>query len=208
MTRTSRLRARPALWCRRERSLRAAPNSVLIQKECAMPLTLYEASVPVFTRGLTILSALLDKAEAHAAQTGEPLASYVEARLAPDMLTLAGQIQRASDTAKFGGARLTGVQAPSFADDEVTFDHLRERCAKTVADLGTLPPAAFEGGDTRAVSFGSGAHQRTLPADRYVLQFALPNFFFHVTTAYDILRHTGVPVGKRDYLGPFEETST
>jgi uncharacterized protein len=179
-----------------------------IRKECAMPLTLYEASVPVFTRGLTILSTLLDRAEAHADQTGAPAASYVEARLAPDMLTLAGQVQRASDTAKFGGARLTGVQAPSFADEETTFAQLRERCARTVAYLGTLAPAAFAGSDTRAVTFGGGANQRTLPADRYVLQFALPNFFFHVTTAYDILRHMGVPVGKRDYLGPFDETAT
>lgn len=172
-----------------------------------MSLTLYEASVPVFTRGLTILSTLLDRAEAHASGTGEALASYVEARLAPDMLTLAGQVQRASDTAKFAGARLTASEARSFADEETTFEQLRERCAKTVAYLGTLAPLAFEGSTTRAITFGGGAFRQTLTADRYVLQFALPNFFFHVTTAYDILRHKGVPVGKRDYLGPFDGTS-
>jgi uncharacterized protein len=169
-----------------------------------MPLTLYDASIPVFTRGLTILSTLLDKAEAHASETGAAPESYVEARLAPDMLTLAGQVQRASDTAKFGGARLTGTQAPSFADTETTFDQLRARCADTIAYLGTLPPDAFAGRETQAVTFGGGAFQQTLSADRYLLQFALPNFFFHVTTAYDILRHRGVPVGKRDYLGPFD----
>ncbi|MGV7030853.1 DUF1993 domain-containing protein [Methylobacterium symbioticum] len=173
-----------------------------------MSLSLYNVSVPVFTRGLTILSTLLAKAEAHASETGEPLASYVEARLAPDMLTLAGQVQRASDTAKFGGARLTGASAPSFADDETTFDQLRERCSRTITYLGTLPPPAFEGSEARPVTFGGGTSKQTLPAERYVLQFALPNFFFHVTTAYDILRHKGVSVGKRDYLGPFDETSS
>jgi hypothetical protein len=173
-----------------------------------MPLTLYETSIPVFTRGLTILSTLLDTAEAHASGRGEALASYVEARLAPDMLTLAGQVQRASDTAKFGAARLTATEAPSFADDETTFEHLRARCAKTVAYLESFTPDAFEGDDTRAITFGGGAHKQTLPADRYILHFALPNFFFHVTTAYDILRHKGVPVGKRDYLGPFDATAS
>jgi hypothetical protein len=172
-----------------------------------MSLTLYEASVPVFTRGLTILSSMLDKAEAHASGNGVAIASYIEARLASDMLTLAGQVQRASDTAKFGAARLTATEAPSFADEEVTLDQLRERCAKTVAYLGTFAAGSFEGGDTRAVTFGGGANKQTLPGNRYLLQFALPNFFFHVTTAYDILRHKGVPVGKRDYLGPFDETS-
>ncbi|UIN35013.1 DUF1993 domain-containing protein [Methylobacterium oryzae] len=173
-----------------------------------MSLSLYDVSVPVFMRGLTILSTLLDKAEAHASETGEPLETYLETRLAPDMLTLVGQVQRASDTAKFGGARLTGAAAPSFADDETTFDQLRERCTKTAAYLSTLAPATFEGSDTRPVTFGGGANERTLSADRYVLQFALPNFFFHVTTAYDILRHKGVPVGKRDYLGSYDDTST
>ena len=173
-----------------------------------MSLTLYEATVPVFTRGLTILSILLDRAEAHASESGKVASSYVAARLAPDMLTLAGQVQRASDTAKFGAARLTATEAPSFADEEATFDQLRARCAKTIAYLGTVAPAAFEASDTRAVTFGGGANKQTLPADRYVLQFALPNFFFHVTTAYDILRHEGVPVGKRDYLGAFDDTSS
>ncbi len=168
-----------------------------------MSLTLYEVSVPVFTRGLTILSTLLEKAEAHTSGSEEMLASYFEARLAPDMLTLAGQVQRASDTAKFAAARLTATEGPSFADEETTSGQLRERCAKTVAYLASVTPAAFEGTVTRAITFGGGGYSHTLPANRYILQFALPNFFFHVTTAYDILRHSGVPVGKPDYLGPF-----
>lgn len=169
-----------------------------------MSLSLFDASVPVFTRGLTILSTLLDRAEAHATESDIALSTYVEARLAPDMLTLAGQVQRASDTAKFGAARLTGTQAPSFADDETTFDQLRERCAKTIAYLSTMRPESYAGSEARTVTFGGGATKWALPGDRYLLQFALPNFFFHVTTAYDILRHKGVPVGKRDYLGPYE----
>lgn len=170
-----------------------------------MPLTLYEASVPVFTRGLTILASILDKAESHASLNDVELASYVDARLAPDMLTLAGQVQRASDTAKFGAARLTATEAPSFADEEVTFDQLRERCSKTIAYLGSFAPGAFEGSETRQVTFGGGTNKQILPGNRYLLQFALPNFFFHVTTAYDILRYKGVPVGKRDYLGPSDQ---
>lgn len=138
----------------------------------------------MLTRGLTILSTLLDKAEAYAAESGTVPASTIEARLAPDMLTLAGQVQRASDTAKFAAARLTGTDAPSFADDETTFDQLRERCAKTIAYLRTVAPSAFKDSEARTITFGGGANRWTLPGDRYLLQFALPNFFFHVTTAY------------------------
>ena len=172
-----------------------------------MTLSMYDASVPVLTRGLTILSALLDKGEAHGAETGAASSSTIEARLAPDMLTLAGQVQRASDTAKFAAARLTGTDAPSFADEETTFGQLRERCARTVAYLHDVPSAAFESSEARTVTFGGGANKWTLPGDRYLLQFALPNFFFHVTTAYNILRHAGVPVGKRDYLGPLDDAA-
>ncbi len=171
-----------------------------------MTLSMYDASVPVFVRGLTVLSGLLDKAEAHAAGAGVALQSLVEARLAPDMLTLAGQVQRASDTAKFGASRLTGTDSPSFPDDEASVPELRDRCAKTIAFLEGVAPAAFAESEGRSVTFGGGSARWTLPGDRYLLQFALPNFFFHVTTAYDILRHQGVPVGKRDFLGPFDPT--
>jgi hypothetical protein len=172
-----------------------------------MTLAIHAAAVPVLTRGLTILSTLLDKGEAHARESGGDPLALLASRLAPDMLTLAGQVQRASDTAKFAVARLTGAEAPSFADEEASFDELRERCARTSAYLQSIAPAAFDGSETRMVSFGGGANQWTLPGDRYLLQFALPNFFFHVTTAYDILRHVGVPVGKRDYLGRFDEVA-
>ena len=172
-----------------------------------MPLSMFDASVPVLTRGLTILSTLLEKGEKHAAENGTDEAALVGARLAPDMLPLAGQVQRASDTAKFAAARLTGTEAPSLPDDETTIDQLRQRCAKTIAYLERVERSGFEDSEQRLVTFGGGANKWTLPGDRYLLTFALPNFFFHVTTAYDILRHRGVPVGKRDFLGPFDGAS-
>lgn len=172
-----------------------------------MPISMFNASVPVFIRGLTVLSSLLDKAEQHAKALSLAEAALVEARLAPDMLTLAGQVQRASDTAKLGTARLTGTEAPSYEDKESRFNELQERCAKTIAYLQTVQADAFEGSETRPVTFG-GTPKWTLPGEDYLLRFALPNFFFHVTTAHDILRHKGVTIGKRDYLGPYEETAS
>ena len=169
-----------------------------------MPISMYQASVPVLTRGLGILSTLIDKGAAHAAEHKLDPASLVGGRLAPDMLPLSGQVQRASDTAKFAAARLTGESAPSFADEETTLDQLRERCARTIAFLETVRRDAFDGSETRMVSFGRDT-KLTLRGDAYLLGFALPNFFFHVTTAYDILRHMGVAVGKRDYLGRFDQ---
>ncbi|MCE4226621.1 DUF1993 domain-containing protein [Methylobacterium sp. C25] len=166
-----------------------------------MPLSMYQASIPVLTRGLDVLSTLLGKGAAHADAGGHDRATIVAARLAPDMLPLSGQIQRASDTAKFAAARLTGVDGPSFADEEATLDDLQERCAKTIAYLETVSLDAFAGSETRQITFGGGTSKTTLPGDAYLLHFALPNFFFHVTTAYDILRHVGVPLSKLDYLG-------
>ncbi|MBM0205865.1 DUF1993 domain-containing protein [Micromonospora sp. STR1s_5] len=170
-----------------------------------MPLSMFDASVPVLTRGLTILSSLLDKGARHAAENGRDEAAFVGARLSPDMLPLAGQVQRASDTAKFAAARLTGSEAPGFPDDETTFEQLRQRCANTIAYLKGVERSDFQNSESRRITFGGGANEWTLPGDRCLLAFALPNFFFHVTTAYDILRHEGVPVGKRDYLGPLDE---
>lgn len=168
-----------------------------------MPLTVHQASVPVLIRGLNILSSLLDKGAAHAADRGAGPDEFVDARLAPDMLTLAGQVQRASDTAKFAAARLTGTDGPSFADDETTIEALKVRCADTISYLESVPPEAFEGAEQRSITFG-GKVKTTLPGEAYLLGFVLPNFFFHVTTAYDILRNSGVAVGKRDYLGPYD----
>jgi hypothetical protein len=161
-----------------------------------MPLSMYQASIPPLVRGLDTLSALLKKGEAH-----PQAAALVEARLAPDMFTLAGQVQRASDTAKGCAARLAGIDNPSFADTETSFAELQERIARTVAFLQSVKPAQIDGSEDKAIAFKAGPYMLTVTGASYLLTFVVPNFFFHVTTAYDILRHKGVPVGKMDYLG-------
>jgi len=168
-----------------------------------MALSLYDLSVPVFARGLGQLTHLLDKSLAHAQANGIDPATLFEARLAPDMLTLAGQIQRASDASKLGAARLAGVTAPSFPDTETTCDELLARIAKTQDFLQSVDRALIDGQEERAVTIHTRGTEVHFTAQRYLLQFALPNFFFHVTTAYDVLRHSGMPIGKLDYLGKF-----
>lgn len=166
-----------------------------------MSITAYELTVPVFLRAFANLSAILDKGLAHAVATGIDPAALVEARLAPDMLTLAGQVQRASDTAKATAGRLIGGDIPAMADTENSFAELQERIGRTVAYLEGLDPATFDGALTRPVTLPRRANPVTMEGQRYILVFALPNFFFHITTAYDILRHQGVAIGKPDYLG-------
>ncbi|WP_418128428.1 DUF1993 domain-containing protein [Variovorax sp. 375MFSha3.1] len=168
-----------------------------------MALSMYDLSVPVFTRGLGRLTHILDKSLAHAKANGIDPAELVDARLAPDMLTLAGQIQRASDASKLGTARIAGVTAPSFPDEEKTWDDLVARIAKTQDFLVTVDRALIDGHEDRAVTIKTREGEATFTAQRYLLQFAVPNFFFHVTTAYDVLRHKGMPIGKMDYLGKF-----
>lgn len=168
-----------------------------------MPVSMYKLSVPVFIRGLNVLAGLLDKAESHAASKKIPLEDLFNARLAPDMLALSAQIQRVSDTSKNTIGRLTGIAAPSFPDAEKTFGELRERIAKTIAYLETVKPSDLENSDTREITVTFGKLSFTFAGDDYVLKFALPNFFFHVTTAHGILRNKGVAVGKVDFLGPY-----
>lgn len=168
-----------------------------------MALSMYDLSVPVFTRGLGQLTHLLDKSLAHAKAHGIDSATLVEARLAPDMLTLAGQVQRASDASKLGVARIAGITAPSFPDEEKTWDDLVARIAKTQAFLASVERAQVDGQEEHDVVIKAGGGEAHFTAQRYLLQFALPNFFFHVTTAYDVLRHKGMPIGKLDYLGKF-----
>ncbi len=140
-----------------------------------------------------VLSSLIDKAEAFAAEKKIDQAVLVNARLAPDMLPFAGQIQRASDTAKATIGRLTTIEIPKFPDEEKTFAELRERVAKTVAFLETVDQSALEGSESKEVTLSSGQLKVTLDGVEYILKFALPNFYFHVTTAQNILRHNGVP---------------
>ncbi|WP_457585510.1 DUF1993 domain-containing protein [Ensifer canadensis] len=165
-----------------------------------MALTMYRLSVPTFVHGFAVLGKLLDKAEVHASETGLSLDDLVNARLTADMLPLSGQVQRASDTSKGTIARLTDLQVPGFPDEEKTFAELRERIGKTVTFLETVRPADLEGSETREVTLNFTKLKMTLSGEDYLLKFVLPNFYFHLTTAYDILRHKGVPVGKADFI--------
>jgi len=168
-----------------------------------MALSLYDLSVPVFSRGLGQLTHVLEKSLAHAKANDIDPATLVDARLAPDMITLAGQVQRASDASKLAVARISGITAPSFPDEEKTYDELLARIAKTQAFLATVDRTLIDGQEERQVTIKSREGEAHFTAQRYLLQFALPNFFFHVTTAYDVLRHKGMPIGKMDYLGKF-----
>lgn len=161
-----------------------------------MSVSMYQASMPLLVRGLDNLSAVLTKGAAH-----PDAAALVEARLAPDMFTLAGQVQRASDAAKGCAARLAGIDNPSFADTETTFAQLQERIARTIAFLQGVKPAQIDGSEDKAISFKAGPYMLNFTGTSYLLTFVVPNFFFHATTAYDILRHKGVAVGKMDFLG-------
>jgi Uncharacterized protein conserved in bacteria len=160
-----------------------------------MSISLHEASAAAYVRGFRVLADLLAKAKEHG---GDAL---VEERLAPDMFNLAGQVQRASDTAKFGVARVADVEAPSFEDNEKTIDQLLKRIDATIAWIESVPADAINAGASRSITRKFGPAERTFSASEYLMVFALPNFYFHITTAYDILRHKGVSVGKLDYLG-------
>ncbi len=166
-----------------------------------MALSMHSASVPVFVRMLGNVTAWLDKAEAHAAEKKFDTAVYLAARLAPDMLGFTQQIQIACDTAKFCVARLSGTEAPKFADDETTLAALRERIARTVDYVQSVPATAIDGSDAREISVPRRDGAITMSGETYLKHFVQPNFYFHVTTVYALLRHNGVPLGKPDYLG-------
>ncbi|HEV7816450.1 MAG TPA: DUF1993 domain-containing protein [Janthinobacterium sp.] len=169
-----------------------------------MSVSMYQASAPVFLRGLGVLSAELKKAQAHVVEHGGAADALLGARLAPDMLALASQVQRSSDTAKASVERLSGVAAPKFPDEESSFEQLQERIANTMAYIGSVGPEHYTGSAQREVEMKFGAARKVFSGDQYLLQFGLPNFFFHVATAHGILRNQGVKVGKIDYLGAFE----
>lgn len=162
-----------------------------------MSFTVYDASAPLFVHALIDIQSWLDKALAE----GKSEAALLEARLAPDMRPLPAQIQMASDTAKNGIARLAGIQAPSMPDTESGFAELKDRCRKTIAFIDSLDRSALDGAEDRDVElkFPNGMGYRFKGGD-YLTGFAVPNFFFHVTTAYAILRAQGVTLGKPDFL--------
>lgn len=165
-------------------------------------VTLYGASAPVFTRMLTTLGTLLEKAEASAKERNFDVEVLFASRLAPNMLPLKAQILIACDTAKNAMYRMAGQQAPVFEDNEKNFPELHARIAKTLDAIKALPESALDEGETRTITFKAGPRELSFPGGlAYLTQFALPNFFFHVTTAYAILRHNGVAIGKGDFLG-------
>lgn len=165
-----------------------------------MSLSLYEISVPAFSRGLDVLSHLLDKGAAYADEHGIDHAQLIGARLAPDMYTLIGQVQAASDAAKFGAARLAEIAPPSFADTETTLEELRARIDKTQDFLRSVSPESMDGREDAQIVIRPGGREMTFLARDYIRTFVLPNFYFHLTTAYGILRNQGVALGKMDYL--------
>ena len=166
-----------------------------------MSLSMHSASVPIFVRMLGNLGSWLEKAEAHAAARRFESSVYLGSRLVPDMLPFTKQIQIACDAAKFGVARLAGVEAPKFEDNETSIAELRERIRKTIAYVQSVPAEQIDGTDAKDVVVPRRDGSMTLKGEIYLKHFVLPNFFFHVTTAYALLRHNGVELGKSDYLG-------
>jgi hypothetical protein len=163
---------------------------------------MYALSVPVFVRMLRNLEGVLDKGAEHAAARKIDPAVLVGARLFPDMFPLAAQVRIASDFAKGAVARLSGNEPPKFEDGEATFDDLKARIAKTIAYVESFRPDQFEGAEARTVTMKMRGEDKTFDGVTYLATIVLPNFYFHVTTAYDILRHNGVELGKRDFIGP------
>ncbi|XXX78352.1 DUF1993 family protein [Sorangium sp. So ce134] len=166
-----------------------------------MAISMYQASVPLLVRALGNLSAILKKAAAYAeAKKIEPRV-LLDARLAPDMLPLTRQVQIASDSAKGCGARLAAVDVPKYEDNEASFDELQARIDKTIAFLKTLRPEQIDGSEDREVTIPTRDQPMKFKGLPYLTFFVLPNVYFHVTTAYAILRHNGLDIGKMDYLG-------
>ncbi len=168
-----------------------------------MSLSLHQISVPVLQRQLKSLQACLDKGEADATARKIDPTVFLTARLAPDMFSLTRQVQLASDFAKGTGARLAAVEAPKYEDTETTFAELRARIAKTQDFLASIKPAQIDGGEAREIELTIAKQPKTLSAVAFLLTYAFPHFFFHVTTAYDILRAQGVALSKADFMGGF-----
>jgi hypothetical protein len=167
-----------------------------------MTSPLYTASAPVFKQMLGALSAILDKAQAHAEAKKIKPGVLEQARLAPDMLPLTSQVQIACDHAKGACARLTASDMPKFDDTETTLAQLQERIAKTLAYIDTVAPGSFDGSEARDITVMAGSPwERSFVGQVYLHHYAMPNFYFHLSTAYNILRHSGVDIGKKDFLG-------
>ncbi len=166
-----------------------------------MALSMYQASVPAYTQMLKTLSAVLKKAEAHAEAKKIDPSIFVNARLYPDMAPLARQIQIATDQVKGGLSRLAGTEPPSWSDTETTFEELQARIKKALDFAASMKPEQIDGSEGRDIVLKVGGNDMPFKGQVFLINFSLPNFYFHVVTAYDILRHNGVEIGKRDFLG-------
>ena len=163
---------------------------------------LFDATIPAFTRSLKALDACLDKAQAHADGLKCDVANILGSRLAPDMFPLGRQIQIACDFAKSISSRMAGLDVPNYEDSEITLADFKARIAKTIAYINTIAPEQFEGSETRTISIPMrDGSKREYVGAPYLHHAGLPNFYFHLTSAYAILRHNGVQVGKRDFIG-------
>lgn len=167
-----------------------------------MALTMHDACIPVLQQMLKSLSSLLEKAEAHAVEKGLDVAVLLNASLAPDMFNFTRQVQIATDHAKGAAARLAGVEIPRYEDSESTVAELQARIFKTLEFISSLRPEQFEGAESRSIEMVFPWATYNFSGQRYLSYWVLPNFFFHVTTAYNILRSRGVQLGKVDFLGP------
>ena len=169
-----------------------------------MSLSMYQASIPVFVHALTNLSAILGKAEAYATAKKIEPSVLINARLYPDMFPLSRQIQIACDIAKGGVARLADVDVPSFADTETTFAELQERIKKTIAFIQGQTAKQIDGSEAKAINLKVGGNELKFEGQPYLLNFVIPNIFFHTSITYAILRHNGVEIGKMDFLGAIQ----
>ena len=169
-----------------------------------MSVSMYQATIPVFARGLRVVSSLLEKAQAHVEQDGIVPDILLSAQLAPDMLNLTAQVQRVSDTAKLSVQRLSTIAAPKFEDNETSFEQLQQRIADTLAYVEGVSAGQMAGSAQREVVLNWIDGGKTFAGDDYLLSFALPNFYFHVSMVHAILRNNGVTIGKLDYLGSYD----
>jgi hypothetical protein len=166
-----------------------------------MTISMYQASAPRLANMLRNLDAILTRAQAHATAKKIDPAVLLAARLFPDMLPFVKQVQIATDHAKGCVARLAGIEVPKFEDNEQSFEELRARIAKIIAFVESVPAAHIDGSEERDISLKAGGKEMSFKGLPYLLGYALPNFYFHLVTAYNILRHNGVEIGKRDYIG-------
>ena len=166
-----------------------------------MTFSIYDASVPVYTRRLKALAAILDKAAEYATQRKIEPATLIQARLYPDMLPLARQVQISCNYAVRGAARLSGAEPMNLDDKAASFDELKALIAKTLEFLKSVDAKKMDGAQDRDITFPVGDRKQTMNGGDYLVHYSMPNFYFHVTTAYDILRNNGLEIGKSDFMG-------